>query len=472
MVNRGGRSKACRTCKRRRVKCDHGKPNCQRCEKAGVACEGYVTYGEFVDETTRFAKDKSPVKNSQLQVQPASPSAKATERQIWRPPPLLLDQDAVIHAHLLSRIDEVTPLMANLESITLSDSTRSLAVRALAAVYFGKTNSDKRIFDLGSREYVKALNRVQLDLASSTAVLEWDTLASVICLCMFENIVFTDKTGWLKHYEGITQLVSSVITLRLESILNRRHEGQAERAMETPNSPGKGTPQTVPILCALINRKHCYLTLPEWQTVPWPSTVPKTASDALHDIFARVPGQLHDMDRVQRGEVDNEFFEELRQRVETTLSDLEDWEQFCQHPRPLTGSPLTSTQDSTSHPVRHKALLALQRAIILCMTGLCTFFNIPLVAEIPSILEDRKLVRKAIATEICQLAASCLGHESHSTESLLFIFPLQIASMNFETGSAEEKGAEEIMNGVIAGTHGFEIGRRREWKASSVILIK
>ncbi|KAJ4051974.1 hypothetical protein NW758_004317 [Fusarium oxysporum] len=221
MVNRGGRSKACRTCKRRRVKCDHGKPNCQRCEKAGVACEGYVTYGEFVDETTRFAKDKSPVKNSQLQVQPASPSAKATERQIWRPPPLLLDQDAVIHAHLLSRIDEVTPLMANLESITLSDSTRSLAVRALAAVYFGKTNSDKRIFDLGSREYVKALNRVQLDLASSTAVLEWDTLASVICLCMFENIVFTDKTGWLKHYEGITQLVKLRGPWRHQTVLER-----------------------------------------------------------------------------------------------------------------------------------------------------------------------------------------------------------------------------------------------------------
>ncbi|EXK29072.1 hypothetical protein FOMG_14910 [Fusarium oxysporum f. sp. melonis 26406] len=457
MVNRGGRSKACRTCKRRRVKCDHGKPNCQRCEKAGIACEGYVTYGEFVDETTRFAKDKSPVKDSQLQVQPASPSAKATEQQIWRPPPLLLDQDAVIHAHLLSRIDEVTPLMANLESITLSDSTRSLAVRALAAVYFGKTNSDKRIFDLGSREYVKALNRVQLDLASSTAVLEWDTLASVICLCMFENIVFTDKTGWLKHYEGITQLVKLRGPWRHQTVLERELLRQCRFEI---------------ILCALINRKHCYLTLPEWQTVPWPSTVPKTASDALHDIFARVPGQLHDMDRVQRGKVDNEFFEELRQRVETTLSDLEDWEQFYQHPRPLTGSPLTSTQDSTSHPVRHKALLALQRAIILCMTGLCIFFNIPLVAEIPSILEDRKVVRKAIATEICQLAASCLGHESHSTESLLFIFPLQIASMNFETGSAEEKGAEEIMNGVIAGTHGFEIGRRREWKASSVILIK
>ncbi|KAF5612297.1 uncharacterized protein FSUBG_1616 [Fusarium subglutinans] len=433
MVNRGGRSKACRTCKRRRVKCD----------------QSYVTYGEFVDETTRFTKDKPPAKDNQLQVRLVSPSSsKATERQIWRPPPLLLDQDAVIHAHLLSRIDEVTPLMANLESITMPDSTRSLAVRALAAVYFGKTNRDKRIFELGSREYVKALNRVQLDLACSTAVLEWDTLASVICLCMFENIVFTDKTGWLKHYEGITQLVKLRGPWRHQTVLERELLRQCRFEI------------------------HCYLTLPEWQTIPWPSTVPKTASDALHDIFARVPGQLHDMDLVERGEGDNKFFEELRQRVETTLSDLEDWEQFYQHPRPLTGSPLASTQDSTSHPVRHKALLALQRAIILCMTGLCTFFNIPLVAEIPAILEYRKVVRKALATEICQLATSYLGHESHSTESLLFIFPLQIASMNFEKGSAEEKGAEEIMNGVIAGTYGFEIGRRREWKTSSVILIK
>ncbi|KAF5549310.1 hypothetical protein FMEXI_4297 [Fusarium mexicanum] len=448
MVNRGGRSKACRTCKRRRVKCGTVPMDVASRDTVTDAhpCEGYVTYGEFVDETMRFTKDKSPTKDNQLQVRLVSPSPKATERQIWRPPPLSLDQDAIIHAHLLSRIDEVTPLMANLESITLLDSTRSLAVRALAAVYFGKTNGDKRIFDLGSREYVKALNRVQLDLACSTTVLEWDTLASVICLCMFENIVFTDKTGWLKHYEGITQLVKLRGPWRHQTVLERELLRQC--------------------------REHCYLTLPEWQTVPWPSTVPKTASDALHDIFARVPGQLHDMDRVERGEGDNEFFEELRQRVETTLSDLEDWEQFYQHPRPLTGSPLISTQASTSHPVRHKALLALQRAIILCMTGLCTFFNIPLVAEIPAILEDRKEVRKALATEICQLATSCLGHESHSTESLLFIFPLQIASMNFEKGSAEEKGAEEIMNGVIAGTYGFEIGRRREWKTSSIILIK
>lgn len=187
------------------------------------------------------------MKDNQLQLQLASPSPQATERQVWRPPPLLLDQDAVIHAHLLSRIDEVTPLMVNLESMTLLNSTRSLAVRALAAVYFGKTHGDKRIFDLGSREYVKALNRVQLDLASSTAVLEWDTLASVICLCMFENIVFTDKTGWFKHYEGITQLVGSAMHHDIQLHTKPLIEGQTERTLETPDCLGKGTPQTVPV---------------------------------------------------------------------------------------------------------------------------------------------------------------------------------------------------------------------------------
>ncbi|RGP76758.1 hypothetical protein FLONG3_5198 [Fusarium longipes] len=307
--------------------------------------------------------------------------------------------------------------MTNLESFPSSTSTRSLAIRALAAVYYGKTNFDKRIFDLGTREYVKALKRVQTDLSSSTAVLEWDTLVSVLCLCMFENVAFTDKNGWLRHYEGISQL--------------------------------------------------CYLALPEWRAIPWPESVPKTASDTLHDIFAQVPGQLYDMGRVERGEVDDSFADHLRQRVEMTLSDLEDWEQLYQHPRPL--SRPTPHNDGL-HSAKDKALLALQRAIILCMSGLCTLLRIPLVAEIPVAFEDQRATRTAIAIEICQLATSCIGEGCTATEPLLFIFPLQIAGMNLATGSAEERMAEEVMNNVIAGTHGFEIGRRRglgAWKLES-----
>ncbi|KAF4964738.1 hypothetical protein FSARC_7337 [Fusarium sarcochroum] len=429
MVNRGGRSKACRTCKRRRVKCDQSKPHCQRCDKAGLNCEGYVTHSEFVDESSRYYQGKSPAESDQLQLELVHKPAKTPERQIWRPSPVLLDENVVIHAHLISRLDEVEPLMINLETHPSVETTRALAVRALAAVYFGKTNHDKRIFDAGSREYGRVLKRLQIDLASSTTVLEWDTLASVICLSMFENIVFTERTGFLKHYEGITQL----------------------------------------ILCALIHRRHCYLALPEWTTIPWPPNDLKTASDVLHDIFAHVPGHLHDMDRVERDEVDADFINDLRLRVESTLTALHNWELFYQHPRPLTGHlPHATSRSGMMHSVRDKTLLALQRAIILCMSGLCALLDLPLVSDIPVAHNTQQAVKTAIATEICHLATSCVGHESHTTGPLLFIFPLQIASMNFESGSVEERRAEEIMNEVIAGTHGFEIGRRREWRNSSV----
>ncbi|KAM0345034.1 hypothetical protein ACHAPU_006920 [Fusarium lateritium] len=207
MVNRGGRSKACRTCKRRRVKCDHHKPSCQRCEKAGLTCEGYVTHGEFVDETLRFLKDDTPVEPSQVQLQLFNTCPKTLERKSHHSLPLLLDQNALIHAHLLSKIADVEPLMSNLDSSASSTSTRALAIRALAAIYFGKLNNDKRILGSGSRDYVRALKKVQIDLSSPVA-LEWDTLASVICLFMFENVAFTDEVAWFKHYEGITQLVS------------------------------------------------------------------------------------------------------------------------------------------------------------------------------------------------------------------------------------------------------------------------
>ncbi|KAJ5515995.1 hypothetical protein N7527_007555 [Penicillium freii] len=56
MVGVGGRSKGCRTCRRRRVKCDEEKPLCHRCQKGGFECEGYVEFAQFIDETSRLRK--------------------------------------------------------------------------------------------------------------------------------------------------------------------------------------------------------------------------------------------------------------------------------------------------------------------------------------------------------------------------------------------------------------------------------
>ncbi|RMZ85029.1 hypothetical protein DV738_g140, partial [Chaetothyriales sp. CBS 135597] len=53
MVFHGGFSRGCRTCLKRRVKCDEGKPKCQRCIKSKKECLGYRDDNDlaFKDET-------------------------------------------------------------------------------------------------------------------------------------------------------------------------------------------------------------------------------------------------------------------------------------------------------------------------------------------------------------------------------------------------------------------------------------
>jgi hypothetical protein len=46
----------CRTCRRRRVKCDERPPTCERCEKGGMECEGYAREHRFVDEVARTVR--------------------------------------------------------------------------------------------------------------------------------------------------------------------------------------------------------------------------------------------------------------------------------------------------------------------------------------------------------------------------------------------------------------------------------
>ncbi|KAL4797615.1 hypothetical protein BDV19DRAFT_358390 [Aspergillus venezuelensis] len=55
MVNRGP-SNGCTTCKRRRVKCDEGKPYCHACQRLGLVCGGYKKYTrlKFKDQNHKF----------------------------------------------------------------------------------------------------------------------------------------------------------------------------------------------------------------------------------------------------------------------------------------------------------------------------------------------------------------------------------------------------------------------------------
>ena len=51
----------CRTCKRRRIKCDQQKPHCNRCVKAKVECEGYGIFIPFHSSTCLQSQHKLPI---------------------------------------------------------------------------------------------------------------------------------------------------------------------------------------------------------------------------------------------------------------------------------------------------------------------------------------------------------------------------------------------------------------------------
>ncbi|KAF2744735.1 hypothetical protein M011DRAFT_470059 [Sporormia fimetaria CBS 119925] len=54
MVSRGGRSKGCDNCRRRRVKCDEKRPVCSQCIKRKLECGGPKEYMLAVASTSHL----------------------------------------------------------------------------------------------------------------------------------------------------------------------------------------------------------------------------------------------------------------------------------------------------------------------------------------------------------------------------------------------------------------------------------
>ncbi|RAL12536.1 Zn(II)2Cys6 transcription factor [Aspergillus homomorphus CBS 101889] len=53
-------NKACERCKKRHLKCDETRPNCQRCFNAGVDCPGYIQTRKFIDQGAAVRRRYAP----------------------------------------------------------------------------------------------------------------------------------------------------------------------------------------------------------------------------------------------------------------------------------------------------------------------------------------------------------------------------------------------------------------------------
>lgn len=145
------------------------------------------------------------------------------------------DEDTVFLAHLVTQLlcpaDDIgdnsatslVPIPSRQQPA--STTTHELAIRALAAMYFGRAQNSQRAAEKGLRAYVAALGKLQDDLSSPETAVKWETLASILCLGMYENISQSGKTAWMNHYQGISRLVQ----LRGPSMLGNPRERELFR---------------------------------------------------------------------------------------------------------------------------------------------------------------------------------------------------------------------------------------------------
>lgn len=222
----------CRTCRRRKIKCDERHPECMRCEKTGVACEGFALRNRFVDEGPRLARhpknstnvDSCTISDSSTTCQTASilsnftseslsllpdgsrvvcsdrgiiPLASKFQTPKWdcnieRGLTTILNENtqiAFLLTHLFSGLPASRrPYLVHVQASESSIASALPGIQALAAAYFGRRHRSQKIIHDGSKFYGQALKALNSDLTSSVEDRPWSVavLRSACVLALYE----------------------------------------------------------------------------------------------------------------------------------------------------------------------------------------------------------------------------------------------------------------------------------------------
>ncbi|KAF3386552.1 Uncharacterized protein F1880_001404 [Penicillium rolfsii] len=494
MVGVGGRSKGCKTCRRRRVKCDELKPACGRCRKAGYLCEGYVQFAEFVDVTMQFTAKKSPAPKpvdatpsssaSVSKINSSSESSNMKLNLMSTLPNPTWDEQSMFTSHLISKLftwhdDTSAPHESSwIESLfrrTKEEAAKSISftsVHALATTYFAKVNHKAELMRKGAGFYSRALHAVRSNLEDPQLVLEDDLLVAIVCMAIYEMVAFTQPTGWLHHYKGLARLTA----IRGP---HRHQSGVALAILPTLRSSIA--------IGYLVERKHCFLESLEWKIVPWAKCglEAKSPGDKLQDFLCDLPGFLEDVDKILAWKLDDQGKEEFTtnfcSRVFATLEALYswrwDWELKFPNsthiispddinsdtPLPLPPRPFKSIIWSTS-PHRATELMH-YNAIRLIATRALEMIGVQIDTSSANIPVSDPLLptegtRHDVAVEICRMADYHLHAFGQSSGAFMLIFPLNVAHLHLNADSGDIKLWLEAVMSIVADLHGLELGRR------------
>ncbi|KAF5533030.1 hypothetical protein FMEXI_12113 [Fusarium mexicanum] len=287
---------------------------------------------------------------------------------------------------------------------------------------------------------------------------EMGTLMSIMCLCVYENVVFSQPTAWLLHYDGLGRLMQARGPKPWRTPAERQIL-QAARYYIT--------------LSAGHQRRHCFLDQPQWEStrcLPEGETPDKI--DILYDIFAQPPGIVADYDNIRNASVtDPVAVEVLRNRTQSLIDKLHEW--YRDMPWVCTTDPFM--RENCGIPLPDDPMecvaLAISYAMILCLVQPCEYLGISLFPEnsmegTSNIDQDSK--NKFLALEICRFANWALRGQASASYALLLVYPLQIAWFCVQNSEEDLRNVRVIMNSVVADSYGFELGRMRHWDETSL----
>ncbi|KAF2729457.1 hypothetical protein EJ04DRAFT_66749 [Polyplosphaeria fusca] len=286
MVGVPGRSKGCRTCRRRKKGCDLQRPICGPCEAKGLVCGGYD-------------RDRIFVHTTQQPPSPHPPSRLALGRQSHALTPLAQAQfqplmsSAYAESTLAAFWDEYFPSANKLTSSSFAtflptlytqDGALRLATLALGSALVSKIHSNRALFEQGRVFYGRGLQELTRAIRSPERAKSDALLAVPRVMGLFEMLFGADydlsmqARSWRSHSEGEFALMRA-----------RGPEAHIDGIGHQLFVDGR----MYVAIAAMTSRKAIVLNNEEWKSVPW-RRIPKTPKDSLMDVMMGVP-ELHEL---------------------------------------------------------------------------------------------------------------------------------------------------------------------------------
>ncbi|KAK7935167.1 hypothetical protein PG985_000662 [Apiospora marii] len=328
MVGVPGRSKGCKTCLKRRVKCDETKPTCDRCRRGGFECLGYARATEW-RHTFQETVSKRNGALATINVTSLPPST----------PPRELDFGGFERNFCFSRmLDNFVWCSFGAGWIERAAEGRLghlplKATRALSQVNFGRRERLAPLKYKGHVEHSDCLGLLARELAGRG--LQGGQRFLVPILMLLTSVVFYPYRNWeafLVAQPGQLESDQWSNWIEMDRLAAKSHWSAMARIIYLcgPEAFQEG------ILPRVFEYEE------RWTTTPWalaPASKPEQAK--LLDILTVVPGLLEDLKTIEnldlgqanREELDhhNVLKEVLGGRIRTQIEALYRWRLIWQN---------------------------------------------------------------------------------------------------------------------------------------------